>query len=147
VDGLKEQLAYIRKLQMDVAWVNYVHEILGRSNTKAAARQKHLLLDLSDREEPVDVSEIDCISPRVAKAYAGMNPRTWVRDVEILGERKLVIREGKTIRANKALISQFLPIRADCPAMRNTPLSTSDSSSVLPPPSVRSHASLTTKAV
>jgi len=112
VEGLREQLAYIRKLQMEVAWINYVHEVFGRDNTKTAERQKHLLLDLSSKSEAIDISEIERLSPRLAKAYAGMSPRTWIRDVEILEERKFIIREGKTIRANTALIAQFLPIRA-----------------------------------
>jgi hypothetical protein len=42
------------------------------------------------------------LSPRLAKAYARMNPRTWTRDVEILEQRKFLIRDGKTIRANTA---------------------------------------------
>ena len=113
VEGLREQLVYIRQLQMEVAWINYVHEILGRENTKTAERQKHLLLDVFERGQPVEIAAIDHLSPRLAKAYAGMNPRTWMRDVEMLEKRNLLIRDGKTIRANTALIAQFLPIRAN----------------------------------
>jgi hypothetical protein len=46
VEGLREQLAYIGKLQMEVAWINYVHEEFWRDNAKANQRQKYLLLDV-----------------------------------------------------------------------------------------------------
>ena len=138
VDGLKEQIEYIKKLQMDVTWVSFVHDTLSQENTKAAERQKQLLLDLSDLEEPFDVAEIERLSPRIAKAYAGMNPRTSLRDVELLEKRRLIVREGKKIRANKALIAQFLPIRARCENKSNG-APTSEFPTAFPPPSARSH--------
>jgi Fic family protein len=146
VEGLKEQLAYIRNLQMDVAWINFVHESLGGGdNTKASERQKHLLLDLSLRQEPVDISEMDHISPRVAKAYASLNPRTCARDLDVLKRRKLIVQDGKAIRANKALIAQFLPIRAECLSKSKSLTPAASTDFLLP--SVRSHSSATTKAV
>src|SRR5437016_4762804 len=144
LEGLREQLAYIRKLQMDVAWINFVHEVFGRENTKAAGRQKHLLLDLSEKQGPVDIADIDHLSPRLAKAYAGMNPRTLVRDVEVLEQRQFIVRDGKTIRANTALIAQFLPIRASCSAKPESKQSNSQTSISLPPPSVQSRDAETT---
>ena len=112
LEGLKGQLAYVRRLQMEVAWINYVHDYFRHNNTRAANRQKSLLLDLFAREEPAPISEIDQISPRLAKAYAGMHPRTVLRDVEALEKTRLLLREGKTIRANLALIASFLPVCA-----------------------------------
>jgi Fic family protein len=110
LEGLKGQLAYIRKLQMEVAWINYVHDYFRHNNTRAANRQKALLLDVFAKEEPVPISEIDQLSPKLAKAYAGMHPRTAMRDVEALEKAGLIAREGKKIRANQALIARFLPI-------------------------------------
>ena len=112
LEGLRGQLAYIRKLQMDVAWLNYVHEAFRDQNTSAARRQKALLLDVFAKGEPVLISELDQLSPRLAKAYAGMHPRTFMRDVEALEKRELLVRDGKMVKANAALIAQFLPIRA-----------------------------------
>jgi Fic family protein len=114
VDGLREQLAYIRKLQMEVAWVNYVHEEFGGSN-KATQRQKYLLLDVFASSEPVDIADIPRLSAQLAKAYANLNPRTWLRDVQTLEERSFLVREGRKIRANTALIARFLPVRAVWP--------------------------------
>ena len=144
VEGLREQLAYIRRLQMEVAWINYVHEIFGRRNNKTAERQKHLLLDLAARQEPIDIAEIDRLSPRLAKAYAGMNPKTWSRDVDVLEKKKFLVREGKTIRANTALIAQFLPIRANCSALAEPKRPTSKTSVSFPPPSALSQGAATT---
>ena len=110
--GLRGQLAYIRKLQMEFAWKDYVHDHFRTQTTKAAQRQRQLLLDIFEKEDPVPISEIDQISPRLAKAYATMHPRTAARDVESLERKKLLVREGKTVRANQDLISSFLPLRA-----------------------------------
>jgi hypothetical protein len=131
---------------MDVTWVSYIHDTLGHENTNASERQKQLLLDLSLLGEPLDVAKIEQLSAKIAKAYAGMNPRTCLRDIEILEKRKLVIREGKTIRANKALIAQVLPIRAKCQSKLGKAIRPETSIS-FPLPSSQSPVVATTKAV
>lgn len=114
VEGLRDQLKYVRKLQMDVAWINYVHEMFGKNpRSRASHRQKAVLLDIFNKEEPVPISEIDQLSPRLAKEYAGMHPITVYRDVEILRKKGLLLRKGKTVSANRSLIAHFLPIKAD----------------------------------
>ena len=141
VEGLREQLAYVRKLQMEVAWINYVHEEFGRDNAKANQRQKYLLLDVFECVEPVDISAIDKLSPRLAKAYANLHPRTCLRDVEILEKKNFLVRDGKTIRANAALIARFLPIKAESVSTltpRGKPERVMPSSISPPPPSLRS---------
>jgi Fic family protein len=112
LEGLKGQLAYIRKLHMEVAWLNYIHEHFLHQPGKAAHRMKTLLIDIFEKELPVPVSEIDQISPKLAKAYAKMHPRTPMRDVEALEEKGFLIREGKAVRANRDLIASFLPLKA-----------------------------------
>lgn len=111
-EGLREQVAYIRHLQMEVAWINYVHEQFGRDKTKGSQRQRDVLLAIFEKEEAVDLAGIESLSPQVAKAYASMHPRTLLRDIEVLEKRGFILREGKKIRANKALIAQFLPVCA-----------------------------------
>jgi Fic family protein len=112
LEGLKGQLAYIRRLHMEVAWLNYVHEYFLHQPGKAAHRMKTLLIDIFEKELPVPVSEIDQISPKTAKAYAKLHPRTALRDVEALTDKGFLIREGKTVRANRDLIASFLPLKA-----------------------------------
>jgi Fic family protein len=118
LEGLRGQLAYVRKLQMEVAWINYIHDFFRQETSKAAQRQKHLLLDVFEKEEPVEIAEIDHLSPRLARAYAGLHPRTCLRDVEALVKRGLLLREARRIKANSVLIVQFLPIRAKMPSRK-----------------------------
>ncbi|MCX6622741.1 MAG: Fic family protein [Acidobacteria bacterium] len=112
LEGLKGQLAYIRRLHVETTWVNFVHDYFRNQSSKAAHRQKNLLLDLAEKGEAVQIGELDQLSPRLAKAYANLHPRTGSRDVETLLARKLVVRDGRSIRANLDLISHFLPIKA-----------------------------------
>jgi hypothetical protein len=109
MEGLREQVVSIRKLQMEVAWINYVHDYFRHNPSRSAARQKMILLDLFERGEAVPIMEIDQMSPRLAKAYGGMNPRTVMRDVLSLEGSGLIAREGKKITTNQALIARFLP--------------------------------------
>ena len=97
---------------MDVTWVNFVHDCFAHESSKASQRQKHVLLDISAIEESIEVSEIQNLTARLAKAYAGLHPRTCMRDIEALEKRGLILRDGKRVKANKDLIIQFLPVRA-----------------------------------
>jgi len=92
--------------------LNYVHEYFLHQPGKAAHRMKTLLIDIFEKASPVPISEIDQISPRLAKAYAKMHPRTPMRDVETLEAKGFLIREGKAVRANRDLIASFLPLKA-----------------------------------
>lgn len=118
LEGLRGQLAYVRKLQLEVAWINYIHDVFRQETSKASRRQKHLLLDVFEKEEPVEIAEIPSLSPRLAKAYGGLHPRTCLRDVEALDKRGLIVREARKIKANTSLIVQFLPIRAKTPTVK-----------------------------
>jgi Fic family protein len=115
LEGLRAQIAHIRKLQMEVAWLNYVHDYFRHQPGKGAQRQKALLLDIFDMESFVPISEVNKISPRLARAYAGMHPRTPARDVDSLQSKGLLIREGQSVRANQDLIAGFLPVKAEVP--------------------------------
>jgi Fic family protein len=112
LEGLKGQLAHIRELQMENAWLNYVHEYFHNQSGRSAQRRKALLLDIFEKHSPVLISELDQLSPRLAKAYAGMHPRTAIRDVEALEEKGLLVRDGKAVRAHRELIASFLPTKA-----------------------------------
>ena len=112
LDGLKKQLAHVRKLQMENAWIMFVHDYFRDQNGAAGKRQKVLLLDLFERDSPVLIADLDKISPRVALAYAHRHARTVARDVEALHERGFLIKEGKTVRVHRDLIAGFLPVKA-----------------------------------
>lgn len=109
VDGLKEQIGEIRKQQLEVHWKNYVYEKFKDKNNPSDTRRRHLVLDLSDKEEGVSLSEIRHISPRIAEAYAIRTLRTLSRDVENLLSMGLIKRtnEGR-LKAKKEVILAFL---------------------------------------
>lgn len=112
LDGLKNQLAYVRQLQKEVVWVNYVHDHFRGNKSAAAHRQKTILLELFSKTEPVPITELDKVSPDLAKVYASMHVRTLLRDVEALAKGGLIVRNGNAISANTALVAQFLPVCA-----------------------------------
>jgi Fic family protein len=116
VDGLREQIGQIREQQMRVTWINYVHDRFHDRNTKSAARQRSLVLDLP-ADTPTLVSQIPELSRRLAVAYATKTSKTISRDVNRLVELRLIARRGVGMRARimprVEIIRAFLPVRAD----------------------------------
>lgn len=111
VDGLRAQIELVKAQQWDVTWRNFVHEQLGRDGSPASLRKRHLLLDLSLSDQAVPKNELLAISPRVAKEYAGLTPKTLDRDIQDLLEKGLLVKEKSGLRANKERILAFLPVR------------------------------------
>lgn len=112
VDGLRSQIAVIRKQQLRVAWTNFVHEKFPDVRSARAMRQRWLILDLSQLEEPVEKDQIARVSPRVAGAYSGRTVRTLSRDLDDLKRMGLLEQAGKKYRARTELIQAFLPRRS-----------------------------------
>lgn len=111
VDGLREQLAVVRRSQLEVAWENFVHTTLDGPETPTTKRRKHLVLDMPD--EVIPRSELTKVSSRVVRDYATTGPRTLSRDLNALVERKLIRRRRGGYQANRQLISAFLPPLAE----------------------------------
>ncbi len=134
VDGLREQLGTIRNQQWHVAWENYVHEEFSGPETQTDKRQKHLVLDLSLKTEPVPRADLANVSPRLAVEYAQKGPRTLARDIRELERRGLITRSEKdrgAYVANRDKILAFLPARAQ--QQRQAPAQASPSK---PPPAL-----------
>jgi Fic family protein len=111
VDGLREQLQKIRDQQWDVAWRSYVHEKFRDQSGANAKRQRDLVLELSAAAEPVAVGKLNELTPRLAKAYAGISAKTLQRDLAAVEELGLVERDARGVRAKRELILAFLPWR------------------------------------
>ncbi|MCK4333337.1 Fic family protein [candidate division WOR-3 bacterium] len=111
LDGLNEQMQVIQIQVLDVSWRDYVHGAFKDKPGEVARRRRHLALDLSYKEEPVPLSEIRHISPRLAEAYAGKTAKTVTRDVNALVEMDLVEPTPKGIRAKREKMLGFLPKR------------------------------------
>jgi len=111
VDQLRSQIDIIRDQQWDVAWRNFVHEKFKDESSESATRQRYLALDLSKYNEPVRLSKIPEISPRLAAAYATKTRKTLSRDINKLRIMGLVRVTKKGILANCEIILAFLPSR------------------------------------
>lgn len=114
VDELREQLQVIRDEQMAVTWINYVHDSFHNVDGPTAGRRKRLVLDLPSGNQPVPISKIRELTPRLAIDYAGKGAKTVTRDVNALVDLGLVRRERGGIVANQSRIRAFLPMRAEC---------------------------------
>lgn len=113
VDGLREQLHAVREQQWQVAWENYVHDVFGPGkNSETQKRRRDLVLDLSTQPGFVDVSQINELTPRLARAYAGSKERTLQRDLNAIEVMELIERQHGKVRALRERILAFLPARS-----------------------------------
>jgi Fic family protein len=111
VDGLREQVDYIRDCQWKVTWENYVHDQFRGKDTPACTRQKHLVLDMPDAV--TSRRDLVLVSPRVASEYAGRGEKTITRDLNALLGMKLIRKRGKGLVPNRDQILAFLPESVD----------------------------------
>ena len=109
VDGLQGQLAVIRQQQVQVHWVNYVHECFGDQESATSIRQRRLVLDLSEQVQPVALAKIRHISPRLAEAYAGKSEKTIQRDLATLTAMNLLRKTIEGYVVHKELMLAFAP--------------------------------------
>jgi Fic family protein len=119
VDGLQEQLQYIRFRQKRDLWVNYVHERFHGQETPAASRRKHLILDMP-MGIPVPDSKIREVSFRIAAAYVGKSERTIERDLKRLVAEGLLVRLYRSYVVNSDIIEAFLPRTIDPGQLKET---------------------------
>lgn len=112
VDGLKEQIGFIRNEQMYLAWHSYVLDTFRQMpRSEMATRQRDLLLALTNMPGPVPKKSLTGISNRVAEYYAGRTGKTLTRDVNALLGMNLVRQEQGGLVANRELMDTFTPFR------------------------------------
>lgn len=113
LDGLRGQISMIREQQMHVAWENYVHEKFREQRTSPTQkRRRDLVLELSNRDW-VPSSEIELLTPRLAREYAGAGDRMVQRDLNAIAKLGLIERKHGRVRARKQIIRAFLPGRVE----------------------------------
>ena len=113
LDGLRKQIEEIRQFQLDVIWRNYVHEAFGDRKTAVERRRRDLVLGLSEVVEPVKLSKLPELNPRLASAYHGKTRMVLNRDLNALLKMQLVVRGKGGSLANKKIVEAFLPFRLD----------------------------------
>ncbi len=109
VDGLREQLEWVRSVQLGYAWVNHVREQMNRFPPGPARdRQQSLVLAMQYGVEYTN-GELGLISAELAAAYATMSVRTLSRDLNRLRDAGLVRTRAKKWIARHDVVSSFLP--------------------------------------
>ncbi len=107
---LREQIAMIREFQYEVTWANYVYtSFRPGEDSRAARRQRAVLLALGEQAEPVPISAIATLTPTLAIMYGQVQPRTLTLDLGALHDAGLITVEQGAVRANLKLIRAFLP--------------------------------------
>ena len=97
VDGIEEQLAWIKAQHFRLAWRSYVDEVMRPYDTVAGRRQRELVLALR-AAEPKTRSEIRLLTPQLAAAYAGKTAKTITRDMNRLVSLGLIERTPRGVR-------------------------------------------------
>lgn len=111
LDGLRGQIADVRSHQLDVAWENYVHErFRDKKTSPTQKRRRDVVLELS-RYDWVSVSQLEELSPRIARFYAAAGDRMLQRDLNAIAAMELIDRQYGKVRARKHVMQAFLPVR------------------------------------
>lgn len=109
IDGIREAIAMVRVQQLQVAWVNYVHErFAALPNTKASARQRSLVLAMP-MTGIVPRGDLEGLTPKIAKLYASAGPRVLPRDLNQLIKLGLIRRLRRGYRTRSEIVQAFLP--------------------------------------
>ena len=111
VDGLREQIQYIRKFQLEVIWRNYVHERFGERKSDVDRRRRDLVLALGDKRAPVRMAQIPDLSPAMAIRYGTKSRMLLNRDLNSLKAMGLIERGPSGSRAKIEVVEAFLPFR------------------------------------
>ncbi len=114
IDGVREAIDMVRHQQVQVAWVNFVHEQFSKeANTKATDRQRSLVLAMP-MPGTVVRSDLAGLTPKLAQLYASAGPRTLSRDLNHLVNMGLLRRRGgRGYEACSDAVLAFLPPIAD----------------------------------
>jgi len=85
---------------MEVAWVNYVYEVLASKPSDVAHRLAKVVLAMSVYEDGAvfALPELLALTPEIEEIYREMNPKTLRRDVRRLVEAHLLeaVPEGSS---------------------------------------------------
>ena len=113
VDGPREQISEMRRLQLAVTWINYVHDTMNRFPSSAARDRQRALVLAMPAGVAVAKRGLPMLTPALAAMYATKGPRTLSRDLNRLLEVGLVHRHSGQWMANRFVIEVYLPPMAE----------------------------------
>lgn len=109
VDGLKDEIEEIQGRQLQVHWINHIHNRFKGMNSKTDDRKKDLILELSRSSEiHFSFEDIRHKTPKIAEMYANLNDITLKRDLSDLTELKLLKSDKKEYGLNLSILQQYL---------------------------------------
>lgn len=111
LDGLKEQLVFMKQSVMDAVWKSYIADQFGDSTEAADVRRRDLIEDMSSYEvsELMSADHLMLISARVSKHYKNRTRKTLLRDLKRLQEMGLIKFDKGLIKPRKEAILAFIP--------------------------------------
>lgn len=111
IDGLKEQIRVIREAQLQITWRDFIYDNFRNISGSTNERRRKLILDISEKTEPIPLKDIRHVSPRIAELYASKKDRTISRDINELISMELLERKGKGFLPKRERMLAFLPAR------------------------------------
>jgi Fic family protein len=111
VDQLKEQVTVIREQQMDIAWINYIHDRFRGDKSESGRRRRALVLAMSRYNVPLQKGVMPKLTTELAAGYALKTPKTVSRDLNALLDMELIDQSPEGYMAAKDKILAFLPLR------------------------------------
>ena len=111
VEQLREQIAVIREQQINVAWVNHIHEQFKTDKSTTSRRQRRLVLAISESNRIINRNDVFLLTPELAAEYSDKTAKTVSRDLNALVEKKLIKRVRGGYMPAKEEVRAFLPVR------------------------------------
>jgi Fic family protein len=115
-DQLDAQIQHIREFQSEVVWRDFVYARFREQSGDVHHRRRLLALELA-KVPSVDVGKLRRLTAEIAELYAARTDKTLTRDLNELERMELIVRDGKSVRANTAILALFLPKRRFSPEM------------------------------
>ncbi len=114
VDGIRLQIERAWQQQYADRWEQFIYETFGGHTTsEASQRRLRLVLELSERDEPVPRRQIPGMSPDLTVAYAGTE-RMLSRDLNALEQMGLITQTRRGFwQAAREQILAFRPLRRE----------------------------------
>lgn len=109
VDQLREQIHTIQQQQLQVSWINFVHETFGPQKSPAHRRQLAIVLAMSRQGGFVKAADIRQLDPQIATELAKKTTKTVTRDLNRLKRMDLIEAGPEGYRARIEKMLAFLP--------------------------------------
>ncbi len=91
-EGLSTLLMEVQGAQQEVLLEAHLRHVLDPDHSPSGARRMHLLQALRQHPGPVPMNKVVLLTPELAGIYARLNPKTLLRDVDLLREQGLLQR-------------------------------------------------------